>query len=150
MSVFLHMRHPPGSSVSPWFAGRQSPFSGTAALSSDRQFDFAGLPSLGPNECLFHASFRVVTEGDVRVEGVVAASHPLQAGSRLLAAEAQSRQVSYDELFRASSFPEARRISTGEALALVAPPPATMLMLPPQGSPGDAARAATIRVRSAA
>jgi hypothetical protein len=68
----------------------------------------------------------------VHIEGVVAACNPQQAGSRLLAAEAQLRQVSYDELFRASSFPEARRVSREEALELVPRPSAVMVLLPAQ------------------
>ena len=66
------------------------------------------------------------------IEGVVAACNPQQAGSRLLAAEAELRQVSYDDLFRASSFPEARRVSPAEALELVPRPSAVMVLLPAQ------------------
>ena len=101
-----------------------------------------GLPVLGRDESLFHASFRILTEGDLHIEGVVAACNPQQAGSRLLAAEAELRQVSYDDLFRASSFPEARRVSPAEALKLVPRPSAAMVLLPAQNAVARAKPAA--------
>jgi hypothetical protein len=99
-----------------------------------------GLPVLGPNESFFHASFRVLTEYDLHIEGIVAACNPQQAGSRLLAAEAELRQVNYDDLFRASSFPEARRVSPEEAVELVPRPSAVMVMLPAQTRDAGAGR----------
>lgn len=105
------------------------------------------MPVLGRDESLFHASFCILAEGNLRIEGVIAACNPQQAGSRLLAAEAQLRQVSYDELFRASSFPEARRISTEEALEFVPRASAVMVLLPAQvaGVGADAAEIARAR-----
>jgi hypothetical protein len=124
MSVFPNTCNPRGSPV---FHGAEAP---------------TGLPVLGPNESLFHASFYVLAEGNVHIEGVVAACNPQQAGSRLLAAEADLRQVSYDELFRASSFPEARRISREEALELVPRASAVMVLLPAQSAVARAKPAA--------
>lgn len=78
-----------------------------------------GLPKLDRNESLYHASFRVIAEGNVLIEGVVAALSPLQAGGRLLAAEAQLRGISCEDLLRMSSYPEARWVTDAEAFLLI-------------------------------
>src|SRR6188768_2142619 len=133
MSVLPNTRSPHGSLVFHGPTGPSLSFDTTARFSRDRLSGVStGLPVLGPHESLFHASFRVLAEGDLYIEGVVAACNPQQAGSRLLAAEAELRQVSYDDLFRASSFPEARRVSPAEALELVPRPSAVMVLLPAQ------------------
>ena len=133
MSVLPNTCSPHGSPVFRGPAGPSLSFEVTAGFSLGCNADsFTGLPLLGHDESLFHASFRIITEGNLPIEGVVAACNPQQAGSRLLAAEAQLRQVSYDELFRASSFPEAWRVSPGEALELVPRPSAVMVLLPAQ------------------
>ena len=135
MSASLNTCSPHGSPVFHGPTGPSPSFDLVAVSSPGRGSEaFIGLPVLGDNESFFHTSFRVFTEGNRPIEGVVAACNPQQAGSRLLAAEAQLRQVSYDDLFRASSFPEARRLSPEEALELVPRPSAAMVLLPTQNA----------------
>jgi hypothetical protein len=151
MPVFPNASNPCGSPVFRDPAGLSPSFEATAGCSRGRDCKAAtGLPVLGPNESLFHAWFRVINEGNVPIEGVVAACHPQQAGSRLLAAEAQLRQLSYDELFRASSFPEARRISVEEALELVPKPSGVMVLLPAQRARDGGAAVPAGRAKPAA
>ena len=151
MSVSTNTCSPHGSPVFRGPAGPSLSFEVTAGFSLGCNADsFTGLPLLGHDESLFHASFRIITEGNLPIEGVVAACNPLQAGSRLLAAEAQLRQVSYDDLFRASSFPEARRVSPEEALELVPRPSAIVVLLSAQCPDGVARMVEVARAKPAA